>query len=281
MDTPDAAWLGSGIQPTRIVCLVSAAVLVFDHLCSLDKEVNLVWKRRLGSIATVLFLINRYIPYIYVFSSLEEYWTIQHSQGACQRRDIANAIVVAIGLTVSELVLCLRTWAIWRCSRVILGVLVGVVVCLKIPLVLLALYHMLKEVDYIHISPNEIVCISPVVNRWSWETLVFVVVLCFETMIAVLTIIRAVEVRHSSSRWVLKIHHTGIIYYIYNLLMSIVNVIGTVYLHNMGMQSFAMLQGVLQSVLINRVIFLARESSDLGVGTSQTYVMSQHPNPGR
>ncbi|KAF9449472.1 hypothetical protein P691DRAFT_552168 [Macrolepiota fuliginosa MF-IS2] len=275
MNTPDAAWLGSGLQPTRIICLISAAILVLDHLCSLDREVNLIWKRRLGSFATILFLINRYIPYIYVFSSLEEYWTIHHSQDACQHRDIANTVVVATGLTVSEMILCLRTYAIWNRSSRILGTLVGAAICVKVPLVLLALYRMLKDVDYNHISPAEIICISPVLGRWSWETLIFVVILFFETLIATLTMIKAVEVRqNSSSRWILKIHHMAVVYYIYNLLMSIVNLIGTVWLHNMGMQSFAMLQGVLQSVLCNRVIFLVRDPSDLGVGTSQTFLMS-------
>lgn len=67
---------------------------MFDYLCTLDREVpkifssdtvgtfknlefmaslkvNLVWKRRLGNVATLLFLVNRYIPYIYVFMAFE------------------------------------------------------------------------------------------------------------------------------------------------------------------------------------------------------------------
>ncbi|KAF9442478.1 hypothetical protein P691DRAFT_478264 [Macrolepiota fuliginosa MF-IS2] len=267
-------WLGSGLQPTRIICLISASILVFDYLCSLDREVNLIWKRRLGSFATMLFLFNRYIPYVHVFYSIGGYWSTQHSQIVCQYRDIANAALIGAGLTVSELILCLRTWAIWECNRVISGLLIGMVAFFKIPLVLLALYHMLKDVDYIHISPNEIICISPVVGRWSWETLIFVVILCFETVIAVLTLIKAVEAQHSRSRWVVKIHYMGIIYYFFNLLMAIVNLIGTVHFHNMGLLSFTVLQGVFQSVLCNRIVFLAREPSEFGVRTGQTYVMS-------
>ncbi|KAF9449473.1 hypothetical protein P691DRAFT_759011 [Macrolepiota fuliginosa MF-IS2] len=283
MDAPDAAWLTSGPQATKTIFIVSAAVLVFDHLCSLDKEfeghetnvckVNLVWKRQLGSSATVLFLANRYIPYIYVFSCLEEYWVIRHSHDACRHRDIANNVIIAIGITVSELILCLRTWAIWGCSRRIWGLLAGTFMCFKIPLVSVAFYYMMKNVNYIYISPTEIVCISPVIGRWSWETLLYVVVLCFESLIAILTIIRTVKVRHSSSEWVLKIHHTGIIYYVCSFMMSIVNLIGTICFHNMGMESFAIMQGVLQSVLCNRVIFLVREPAGLGVGTTQTYLM--------
>ncbi len=34
-------------------------------------KVNLVWKRRLGSSATILFLVNRYTPLIYILMALE------------------------------------------------------------------------------------------------------------------------------------------------------------------------------------------------------------------
>ncbi len=33
-------------------------------------QVKLIWKRRLGTSATVLFLMNRYLPYLYVFSAV-------------------------------------------------------------------------------------------------------------------------------------------------------------------------------------------------------------------
>ncbi|KAF9449477.1 hypothetical protein P691DRAFT_552493 [Macrolepiota fuliginosa MF-IS2] len=269
MNTHDAAWFGSGLEPSQFVCLISATILVFDYLCTLQQEVDLVWRRRLGNSATILFLLNRYIPYIYVFSVLEEYWLVAHSQEACKNRDIINAVIVTIGITTCELILALRTWAIWQLSRVILCIL-GAAACIKIPLILVAVCRVFEDVHYINISPTEIVCISPVIGSWSWETLVFTVILIVETLIAVLTLIKAVEARQSASRWYFKIHYMGIIYYFYNLLMTIVNVIGTVHFHTMGILSFALLQGVLQSVLCNRVIFLAREPSELVFGTTQT-----------
>jgi hypothetical protein len=61
---------------------------VFDHCCTLDREVwifylhnefskaenikvNLIWKKGIKSLSTVLFLANRYMPYIYVLSAID------------------------------------------------------------------------------------------------------------------------------------------------------------------------------------------------------------------
>lgn len=107
MDAHDAKWLGAGLEPTRIFCLVAGTILVgWQVFCSKVKltreyrcwticvhwtkryrkfssqiptvlelmaslKVNLVWKRRLGNVATLLFLVNRYIPYVYVFMAFE------------------------------------------------------------------------------------------------------------------------------------------------------------------------------------------------------------------
>jgi hypothetical protein len=47
-------------------------VVTFKNLLSMASlKVNLVWKRRLGNSATILFLINRYTPYFYVFMAFE------------------------------------------------------------------------------------------------------------------------------------------------------------------------------------------------------------------
>ncbi|KAF9449476.1 hypothetical protein P691DRAFT_852640 [Macrolepiota fuliginosa MF-IS2] len=130
MDTLEGVWLGSGIQPSRIACLTAAVILV-----------NLVWKRRrLGNFATILFVLNRYIPYIYVFSALHEYWLFPQSQ---------KVVLVAIAITICEITLALRTWAIWQLSRVILRV-IGTVACIKIPLALICVYYSFKNVRCKH-----------------------------------------------------------------------------------------------------------------------------------
>ncbi|KAF5363450.1 hypothetical protein D9756_001015 [Leucocoprinus leucothites] len=262
----DSPWFFSGIVPCRMICLAAGTVLLYDHLTTLDQEVNLVWKRRLGTYGTALFLVNRYIHYIHAFSIISESWFIALSERTCLRWDIANCVLVGFSITVCEVILALRTWAMWKLSRRVLYFFL-IMACVKFPVVIAALAESLIHSRYLRISdpasPAQFVCISPVIGRWSWESLAFVSIIFGETGIASLTVVRAIEARKSTSRWYFRIHYMGVIYYLFTLGLSILNVIGTLYLRNVGILPFGMLQGVIQSTFCNRVAFLAREPADL------------------
>lgn len=112
-------------------------------------------------------------------------------------------------------------------------------------------------------------------GSWSWETLCFMMTLIVETVIAVLTLAQTVQARQfSSSRWLFKFLYMGIIYYFFNLLMTTTNLVVTIYLHNMGSRPLPVLQGVFQSVLCSRVIFLARSPSELAIVSNGTSIPS-------
>ncbi|KAF5351086.1 hypothetical protein D9756_008355 [Leucocoprinus leucothites] len=243
MDTiHDNPWFFAGIVPSRMVCFAAGTVLLYDHLTTLDQEINLVWKRRLGTNGTALFLINRYSHYIHAFSIISEYWFIAPSERTCLRWDIANCVLVGFSITVCEVVLALRTWAMWKLSRRVLYFFL-IMACVKFPVVIAALAESLIHSRYLRISgpgsPAQFVCISPIIGRWSWESLAFVSVIITETGIASLTVVRAIEARKSASRWYFRIHYMGVIYYIFTLGLTILNVIGTLYLRNIGVLPFA------------------------------------------
>ncbi|XP_006460462.1 hypothetical protein AGABI2DRAFT_117408 [Agaricus bisporus var. bisporus H97] len=269
MKTHDPDWPNSGLFRSQVFCLISVSILLYDHSCTIDKEVNLIWKKGIKSLSTVLFVANRYLPYIYVFSALEQYWTISPSQEACRQRDIWNDVLIAISLATSEFILALRTWAIWnQCRRVLVTLIVAALI--KVPFLILVLYNLLKRIQYMDLSTGGTICIrtKPLI----WETLSFVIIVVMETLIAGLTMVKAVEAKGSSSEWYFKIHYMGIIYYVYNLMVAIFNVVGTLLFDNMSITSFSVLQGVFQSVLCSRVIFLAREPSEVGMVFSASFL---------
>ena len=43
-------------------------ILVYDWLVTLDEEINLFWRKK-KTVATYLFLFNRYVPLVYFLSS--------------------------------------------------------------------------------------------------------------------------------------------------------------------------------------------------------------------
>ena len=44
-----------------MIILLSTALFAYEYMVAFDREVDLFWKRKL-TIATVLFIANRYVP---------------------------------------------------------------------------------------------------------------------------------------------------------------------------------------------------------------------------
>ncbi|KAJ3553564.1 hypothetical protein NP233_g12614 [Leucocoprinus birnbaumii] len=275
----------SGVVPSRMICVAAATVLIYDHLSTLDQEIALIWKRRIGTHGTTLFLVNRYSHYIYLISVLIEYWYISPSQKNCLHWDLANYILLITTISFCELVLTLRTWAMWKLSRRVLYFFIFVAFGIKGPLLFTALGESLIHENYLHLpsstSRAQFICISPVKGGWSWESLAFVSIIVIETAIVLMTLLRVIEARRTSSGWYLKVHimgNQGLIYYMFTLGLTVVNVIGVLYIRtrqNLGVMPFGIIgfagyKGVIQSALCNRVLFLAREPADLiEMGSSQ------------
>ncbi|KAL1941653.1 hypothetical protein VTO73DRAFT_7092 [Trametes versicolor] len=53
------------IEKTRYAELASTVIILFDHLITLDQEINLIWRAHWG-LGKVLFLINRYYALVIV-----------------------------------------------------------------------------------------------------------------------------------------------------------------------------------------------------------------------
>lgn len=193
--------------------------------------------------------------------AIEEDWLIASSPAACKSRDIVNAVLVFCGNGSSVAILSLRTWAIWDRSVTLKWFLL---ITSPISMVIFSVcfFFIFRHSPYTRISGDKLTCYA-VIEESYWLTIVYVVRVIMSTKMVGLVLIKAIRARHSNSKWVFRIHYTGVVYYLYILLMSIANVAITVHLHNVGLQSFSIIQGTLYSVLSNRVIFLAREPSEL------------------
>ncbi|KAJ3498769.1 hypothetical protein NLJ89_g10176 [Agrocybe chaxingu] len=53
----------SSVRLGRAVLFASLAVMTYDYLCTLEKEVNYVWKQPF-TMGCLLFYVNRYLPFV-------------------------------------------------------------------------------------------------------------------------------------------------------------------------------------------------------------------------
>ncbi|KAF8902770.1 hypothetical protein CPB84DRAFT_1775417 [Gymnopilus junonius] len=59
MQSEAARWLYAD-QALALLSLSTATCVIYDHLTTLDEEVEHVWKRSRWSVVQVLFFVNRY-----------------------------------------------------------------------------------------------------------------------------------------------------------------------------------------------------------------------------
>ncbi|KAJ7046115.1 hypothetical protein C8F04DRAFT_1387757 [Mycena alexandri] len=95
-----------------------AAILVYDWMCTLDQEITYVWSRPQWSTGTFVFIVNRYLPFIDIFLALTAKLT-HISPGRCLTRFKIVGWLTVMGIFLSEVVLMLRTLALWDRKRAV------------------------------------------------------------------------------------------------------------------------------------------------------------------
>ncbi|KXN88348.1 Tip elongation aberrant protein Tea4 [Leucoagaricus sp. SymC.cos] len=137
-----------------------------------------------------------------------------------------------------NVILILRTWAIWE-RKSLMGWILAILAPGGWAVAAVCFVFMFKDSPYIMVSPETFIYFSRM-NQSFWMALTFSVILLAETQVAGLTLVKAIEARHSHSKWVFKIHYMGIVYYLYILILTIFNVIATIHFQTVGLQSFSM-----------------------------------------
>ncbi|KAH8813567.1 hypothetical protein DL96DRAFT_1626366 [Flagelloscypha sp. PMI_526] len=100
------------------------AILVYDWALTLNMEIQYVWKSK-WNLGKILFLLTRYMVIADVFLGL--FWlrlrNIPDKQSECPVPFTAQAWFGCIGIEIAELILVLRTWALWGRNKWIFAIL--------------------------------------------------------------------------------------------------------------------------------------------------------------
>ncbi|KZT30325.1 hypothetical protein NEOLEDRAFT_325412 [Neolentinus lepideus HHB14362 ss-1] len=208
------------VVPFSIVA--TGTILTYDLLCTIDEEVEYVWKSR-QSLGTVLFYLNRYTPFIDTFISLN-LLTGKHSAQACERNFKVILWLIVIGTLISEYILCLRTYALWERRRSI-GIALSIIYS---GLFAAGIGIISIEAQSLHYEDPPLPDIPGCFMR-SASSIVFIdyiLILIAETIMVTLTIAKAVKhLRHTRSPLVVTLYRDGILFYFILLTVTIANVI--------------------------------------------------------
>ncbi|KAF9035751.1 hypothetical protein BDZ89DRAFT_1157728 [Hymenopellis radicata] len=104
------------LHPGRIGAPNSRSIQVFDYLLTLEQEVELIWASE-WTITKLLYLVTRYSPFVNAGVFLWQQVTPNMSAENCVLVFKLNGWMATAGIILAEVILTLRTWAVWNRHR--------------------------------------------------------------------------------------------------------------------------------------------------------------------
>ncbi|KAJ7898041.1 hypothetical protein B0H13DRAFT_2521194 [Mycena leptocephala] len=102
--------------------LIGLTILFYDYFLTLDAEIDLLWSRRKRSFSAYWFYINRYFGLCSGLAMLGlPFFTL--SLETCIRYSIFREVVVIVTQIIIAIIMVIRVYALYNCSRPILGFL--------------------------------------------------------------------------------------------------------------------------------------------------------------
>lgn len=204
----------------RYATVVTLALLVYDYALTFDEEKRLVWPTRL-SLPKVLFLLNRYLPFagsvglIYVVV-LDPF----RANNMCRAGFLAFASILFVNYVIAELILYVRTYAIFGCTRPMLALIV-----VTLSVIYGAGIHytarFFSSVSVVNLPLQPSGCILTFSDQIEWVS--FIALICSETFAVSLLVFKAFRISQSTiMRMMIR---DGVAYYIFILCTSIANLI--------------------------------------------------------
>lgn len=229
-----------------------ATLLVFDWACTFADEVAYVWSSP-WNLGTILFVLNRYPPFVDTFLSLYILTTTQPPD-VCLRSFKTVTWLIVFGVFIAEAILMLRTYAIYDRKRWVLILLSITMACLLIPGTVVVELE-LQSLSY-GIPPSGIYTGCYLDKPASTIIfLAYVLVLASETLVFVLTLIKAIKhLRRSRTPLVINLYRNGLLFYLYTFLISMANVIVPVAAPARFSNWLATPQRVLHSIFCTRIL---------------------------
>jgi len=246
---------------------------LYDWLLILPQEVKYIW-RASWNWSKVLYLLSRYMPFATVALTLRMQFAWNPTPESCERSLYAIGWLMFVGVDLAEVVLAVRTYAVWnRDKRVGIGLalLLGLS---QIPDGII-LYQFIQGVDYTQNPYPELYsgCAFSKATRLVYVN--WLIVTVREGVVLVLMIISAVKTYHKHTPDLINVvHRDGIRFYLYIFCATLANVLVTLLLPIDFVGIGSDIEVVLHSILTCRLMIGIREA---GQSYGDSFELSEVP----
>ncbi|CAA7270815.1 unnamed protein product [Cyclocybe aegerita] len=209
---------------TKKIDLASAVVFFYDYLLTIGMEVKYIWPGPLTGMK-VLYFLQRYLPFIdTVWIAVQVNFAPNMDAKTCMTMNGVGRSLMCLGLTLSELVLTFRAWAVWNRDRVLTFALpILFVGCFLPPVVIFGIF--IGTTKFIGLPPPSTGCVQiggdPII------TINWILLLVWDALILILMVIPAIKAYRyrGNSALYRVVYGEGIVYYFYLFMLSTINIV--------------------------------------------------------
>ncbi|KLO07347.1 hypothetical protein SCHPADRAFT_945358 [Schizopora paradoxa] len=244
----------------KIVNLAGVMVLVYDYFLTLGDEVKLVWPSKWSALK-VLYFMSRYLAFVDASTMLVFLFRPNLSPNLCQATFRTASYFASAGYIMAQIILSIRTYAIWGRSRRILSILSALLLITHIPGIILQ--H--EALDSLHFQPSpqpNLISCEPSAYTENSLYIVFALMMMQDLAIVLLTMARGyTQWKECRSPIVITLYRDGFIYFICLFGISFANFLIFELDLKIAYNLLFELQRVIHSVLSSRLILNLRSVS--------------------
>ncbi|KAI0673083.1 hypothetical protein C8Q78DRAFT_969328, partial [Trametes maxima] len=197
-------------------------ILYYDYVMTFFSEIEYYWSPPVPSVSFLLFTVNRYIGLFGPIPVFFEYFS-----ALCRQLQLYHQIFAMLSQAVVAVLLILRTYALYNCSKRILALLIamhlgGAVHCLSAVLTSKSPLTTSTSLDFAYDRCN----LSLTDDQGIHLALAWSAMLWFDSIIFALTLYKAIQMRRELSGGLLEtLFRDGTIYYGILMAVNMVNII--------------------------------------------------------
>jgi len=243
--------------------IAAFTVLFYDYLLMMNLEITLIWMQK-WTYTTILFILTRYLPFAYAYFVLQNHLLIGPDPESCAASFTASTWMLLAGMTVAEMILSVRTWAVWHCNFKVGLLLIGlhianpIVACIYLSRYMNSFIY--KPAPY----PGFRGCLVSISN--GDESVTFIMLAAVETVVFCLMAAAAFRAYRSgfTNQFSKVVHRDALHFYVFLMLLAIANVIVMLVAPPIYQNFLIAPQGVLHSVFTCRIVLHLRVASRRG-----------------
>jgi len=249
--------------------IAALTIVLYDYILTIDREISLIWSSTMSYTAALYFLA-KYLPIISLCLDIPNRLVVGVTNERCDWSFPLAIWLLTTGVLFAETILFIRTWSVWRRDRIV-GLVLGP---LFVGMICSAIVADLKYQKSLKFSPPPYAgyrgCFA--ITASDVLRVDFIVVAVVDFVVLFLMAVSAFRTyqRGSSSELVKVIHRDGLLFYIYLLGSTLVNVIIMSVLPVDLQQLVTPICCSLYSVLTTRIVLNIRQAARWSPGAAST-----------